>query len=267
MERQQLPEQPGLFAGVQRASAFSATTARQTTERNPARRLDRQYLPASPHRAGYHAGTHPEDAPYTSTEFQQRPRQTVNYEEEVEEYDDAPQRQHTSARRYTTPSGRTTRVVNEPLLTRRLPSRRLSGRLLLCSGVLLVIMIAGWFSLSALVSWWQIHQDDTMYGRPRTAQYDVVVGHNQDSQQSPSHVVALNLHRHCLVVEFPAGDPSRAIIYTCGTLLGKGEDLLPITLSFEDRNGDGRPDLNIHIGDQVVVFLNNGQKFVSSPQH
>lgn len=123
-------------------------------------------------------------------------------------------------------------------------------------------MLVGWIAINTLGSWWTVHQDDSTYGRPRTAQYDVVVGHSGDSPSSPSHFIAMNLHRHIIVMELPAGDPAKAIIYTAGTLLGDGQDLTPVTLSFEDRNGDGKPDLNIHIGDQVVVLINNGQKFV-----
>jgi hypothetical protein len=130
-------------------------------------------------------------------------------------------------------------------------------------------MFAGFFAFSALGTWWQVQQDDWHYGRPRTAQYDAVVGHNRDSAANPSHFLALNLNRKVIVIELPAGDPARAKIYLGPTLLGDGQDLTPVTLSFEDRNGDGRPDLNIHIGDQVLVFLNDSkqQKFVAPPQH
>ncbi len=83
-----------------------------------------------------------------------------------------------------------------------------------------------------------------------------------------SHIIALNLNRQVIVIELPGGNPARAQIYIGPTLIGDGpENLVPVTLTFEDRNGDGKPDLNIHIGDQVVVFLNNGTKFVPPQQH
>ena len=269
MGRQELPEQIA-FPGTPVARRASAAAARQTTERYPAQRLtwERQDPPAHPHHIGHHSGIYPEDAPATSTAVRHRPHQRTPalYEDkEAGEYDDAP-RSPTSAVRYTTPS-RMTRVMNQPLPTRRLRRSRLPGRLLLGVGVLLIIMMAGWFSLSAFTFWWQIHQDDTTYGRPRTYQVDAVVGHNGDDAQHPSHFIAMNLKRHVIVIELPAGDPGKAVIYSAGTLLGDGQDLTPVTLTFEDRNGDGKPDLNIHIGDQVVVFLNTGQQFVTAQQH
>jgi hypothetical protein len=131
----------------------------------------------------------------------------------------------------------------------------------------MLVMIAGFLALSALGSWWQVQQDDWHYGRPRTAQYDAAVGHNGDSSANPSHFLALNLDRTVIVVEIPGGNPAQSHIYLGPTLLGDGQDLTPVTLSFEDRNGDGRPDLNIHSGDQVIVFLNNGKQFVAPQQH
>ena len=270
MGRQELPEQVA-FPGTPVARRASAAAAQQTTERYPAQRLTRQRQdpPAHPHHIGHHGDIHPEDAPATSTAVRHRPHQrtpALYEDEEAGEYDDDPPRPRNSAVRYTTPS-RTTRVMKQPLPTRRLQRSRLPGRLLLGVGVLLIVMMAGWFSLSAFTFWWQIHQDDTTYGRPRTFQVDAVVGHDNDSHDHPSHFLALNLDRKVMVIELPAGDPSKAIIYTAGTLLGDGQNLTPVTLSFEDRNGDGKPDLNIHIGDQVVVFLNTGQKFVAAQQH
>jgi hypothetical protein len=134
-------------------------------------------------------------------------------------------------------------------------------------GLALLVMVAGFLALSTLGSWWQVQQDDWHYGRPRTAQYDAVVGHNGDAAANPSHFIAMNLNRKIIVIEIPANDPAQAHIYLGPTLVGDGQDVTPVTLSFEDRNGDGRPDLNIHIGDQVIVFLNNGKQFVAPQQH
>lgn len=68
------------------------------------------------------------------------------------------------------------------------------------------------------------------------------------------------------MIELPGGDASQALTYLGPTLVGDGQELAPVTLSFEDRNSDGKPDLNIHIGDQVIVFLNQNGKFVSPQQ-
>jgi hypothetical protein len=93
-------------------------------------------------------------------------------------------------------------------------------------------------------------------------QTDAFVGHD-DTADHPSHFMAINLNRKVMVIEIPGGDASHAQIYLGPTLLGDGQDLTPITLSFQDVNGDGKPDMLIHILDQTVVFLNNGRTFVA----
>jgi hypothetical protein len=145
------------------------------------------------------------------------------------------------------------------------PSRRHAGRTRwhwsLWLGRGMFTMTLGWLALSVLGSWWQTTQDDWRYGRPRTFQVDAVVGHNHDSPAHPSHFLALNLSRHILVIELPAGDPSKARIYSGPVLLGEGQELVPVTLSFQDVNGDGKPDLLVWVGDTHVVFLNDGSGF------
>lgn len=128
-------------------------------------------------------------------------------------------------------------------------------------GVGLLVMIAGYVALSSFGSWWHIQSDDSTYGRPRTFQTDAVVGHG-DSQAHPSHFIALNLNRHILVIELPGGDVSTSLIYSGPVLLGDGQDLTPVTLTFTDVNGDGRLDMVLHILDQTLLFLNTGTKFV-----
>jgi hypothetical protein len=124
----------------------------------------------------------------------------------------------------------------------------------------MLVMVLGWIGFSVLGSWWQTHQDDTAYGRPRTYQVDAVVGHN-DSQSNPSHFIALNLHRHVVIIELPGGDSSKAKIYSVTTLYGDGQDLTPVSLSFKDVNGDGLLDLEIHIQDQTIVLINENGGF------
>lgn len=133
--------------------------------------------------------------------------------------------------------------------------------------VVLVAIIAGMLLMSLLVfaissfgSWWQIHQDDVTYGRPRTFQIDAVVGHG-DSPANPSHFIFLNLNRHVVIIELPGGDSTRARIYNGPTLFGDGQDLTPVTAEFRDVNGDGKPDMIVHIQDQTLVFINDGTQF------
>src|SRR5438876_2196127 len=164
------------------------------------------------------------------------------------------QRLPSSARRYQIParasaSTTTTGVTTPPRSGRHLPAvmppqqapasrraRRVRFHWLVFVGLAMFIMIVGWLAFNALSSWWQTTQDDWHYGRPRTFQTDAVVGHN-DSPSHPSHFIALNLDRHVFVIEFPGGDASKAKVYNGPTLLGPGQDLTPVTLSFKDING------------------------------
>lgn len=130
----------------------------------------------------------------------------------------------------------------------------------LALGVGMLLMLALVAGLSVFGSWWQVHQNDATYGRPRTYQMDAVVGH-QDSTSRPSHFIFMNFNRHVIVVEFPGGDPAHTMIYTGPALLGDGGDLIPVIGEFRDVNGDGRLDMVMHIQDQTIVFINDGAKF------
>ena len=108
--------------------------------------------------------------------------------------------------------------------------------------------------------WWQQQTDTWTYGYPRTAQTDAVVGH-MDSASHPSHFLAENLRGQILVIEFPGGDPSRGRDFLITTLFGSGNDLAPVTLIFRDVNGDGKPDLLVHVEGQIIVYLNDQGTF------
>lgn len=127
-------------------------------------------------------------------------------------------------------------------------------------GLGMIAMLLLYRAYSNALNWWQIHQDDGTYGRPRTFQIDAVVGHN-DSATSPSHFEALNLNRHVIVIELPGGDPTKARIYPVTTLFGDGQELTPVTLSFKDVDGDGLVDMEIHIENQTLVMINDNGGF------
>jgi hypothetical protein len=127
-------------------------------------------------------------------------------------------------------------------------------------GLAMLIMLIGWIALSSLSSWWQVTQDDWHYGRPRTFQTDYVVGHD-DSVAHPSHFIALNLNRHVDIIEMPGGDAAKAKIYVGPVLIGQGQDLAVVKLSFKDVNGDGKPDMIVSIQDSRFVFLNENGSF------
>lgn len=240
-----------LQPAIRRASASREDIeARQAAVPPPANRTTGSYRPTTPHRAGHFVGLHPEDEPYLSQEFRPANKRHDSVPAE-EDYPDDPPRRRTSV------------VIRQPSrATRVIYRQRFRFHWLFFVGIGLSIMIAGWLAFSALSSWWTVQQDDWHYGRPRTYQCDAVVGHG-DSPRNPSHFIALNLSRHMVVIEIPGGDPAHSLVYLGPTLLGDGQDLTPVTLSFQDMNGDGKPDMIIHIGDQEIVFLNNGTKFVS----
>lgn len=217
----------------------------------------------------------------------QVPAQTP-YDTEEGEYDDVwPTRLPNSARRYNLPAQhaittqsphkrvvnvydlppnippRRSRITTEDYTAPALPpgqaQRRSHAHWLLFVGVGMIAMLALWVLGTMLVNWWNVTQDDWHYGRPRTFQIDVRVGHNDDV--TPSHFIAVNLNRHIIIIEFPGGDPTKAKDYLGPTLFGDGQDLNPMTLSFRDVNGDGKLDMIVHIQDQTFVFINDGTQF------
>ena len=131
-------------------------------------------------------------------------------------------------------------------------------------GIAMFIMILGWIAFNALSNWWQITQNDWQYGRPRTYQVDMVVGHN-DSAANPTHFIAENLNRHIIIIEIPGGDTSKAKIYSGPTLIGTGQDLTPVTLTFRDVTGNGKLDMIVNVQDTHFVFLNQNGQFVAAP--
>ena len=127
-------------------------------------------------------------------------------------------------------------------------------------GLAMIIMITGWFVFNAVGNWWQVTQDDWHYGRPRTFQINAVVGHN-DSPSNPSHFIAMNLNRRVLIIELPGGDSTKAKIYSGPILIGQGQDLAPVTLSFQDVNADGVVDMIVNVQDAHFVYINDNGTF------
>ncbi len=166
----------------------------------------------------------------------------------------------TSARQPHTDDARSQARRPGPQTTNE-PSRR--QRWLVSVLVALLVLLAGNYAIGWIMGAWTRWQDDIHYGHPRTAQYDSVVGHNHDSQDKPSHFIALNLNRSILVFELPAGDPAKSQVYQGPTITGPGADLTPITLSFRDVTGDGQPDMVIQAASLYAVFVNDHDTFRS----
>jgi hypothetical protein len=71
----------------------------------------------------------------------------------------------------------------------------------------------------------------------------------------------MNLNGRIEVIEFPAGDASKARIYIGPQLYGSGDALTPVTLSFVDVNGNHRPDMILHFQDTRLVYINENGGF------
>lgn len=146
----------------------------------------------------------------------------------------------------------------EPLRTPTQQRQKWRFHWLVYVGGGMVAMVILWFVLSSVFAWWGTYQDDLHYGRPRTYQCDATVGHND--AQTPSHFIALNLHRHIEVIEFPGGEASHAKVYLVSSMLQEGNDLAVVTLDFKDLTHNGKLDMIITVGNDKFVFINaNGQ--------
>ena len=148
--------------------------------------------------------------------------------------------------------------VEIPIVTGKKGTRSIHPLLYL--GVGMIAMLALVVLVFSSWNWVQIKKDDLTYGRPRTFQIDFVVGH-KDSPANPSHFIAINLYRHVEVIEWPGQDSSKMKVYQITTLFGDGEDLTPVTLSFRDVTGNGKPDMLIHIQNTVIAMINDKGTF------
>jgi len=207
------------------------------------------YTPVNRHRAGHQSGIHPEDQPYQSSEL-----------EDDDQYYQV--RSPNSAIRYQTTEGN--QVIQQG--NRRIiiheappPKPKKSKHWLLFLGLGMVAAVFVFIGLSQLSTWWTNHQLDSQYGFPRTYQTDESVGFGDS--QIPTHFIALNLNGQTEVIVCPAGNCTKAVIYPAVRLFGDNAANMPVTVSFADLTHNGRLDMVVHIGDQQIVFLNDGTRF------
>jgi hypothetical protein len=203
--------------------------------------------PASPHREGFSCGTHPEDSPYTTND--QSSEDTLLY----------PQRAPSSARRYAAP----TTTTHVPVA----PTRRGHGKtfytLLVGGSIILGGMLA-----SLVPPLWQRTSDQLTYGYPRTYQTDVNVGHYPKARDPRSHFIALNSHGYIEVLELPEGVPQKdeqPHLYLIALPGNQEADLTPVTVSFEDLNGDGKLDMVVTCNNTTTLYYNTGTSFTQKP--
>jgi hypothetical protein len=175
--------------------------------------------------------------PRRSAQYQQPPEQQYQQEEYTEGIDVA---------------------VERPLYRRRTPP----WYLLLAIGAVIALIL--WISGAWINKWWTDTQNDWTYTSAfRTFSIDAVVGHNHDSESHPSHFIVQNDKRHIIIIELPADDWSKAVLYSAPTLIGSGQEKTPATISFQANVQTGRLDMVLHVEDQTYLFANNGVKFLT----
>jgi hypothetical protein len=132
---------------------------------------------------------------------------------------------------------------------------------LLYLGLGMLFMLALWTLVMGAAGWIGSELETLHYGYPRTYQTDQFVGHNE-SAGIPSHFIAINLHGRIEVIEFPGGDASHARVYEGPQLYTANADLAPVTLKFEDVNGDHKLDMLVCFQGSQIVYINTGDQFV-----
>jgi len=128
-------------------------------------------------------------------------------------------------------------------------------------GVGMVLMLVLSLAGSAVYAWGVDQYNTLHYGYPRTFQYDANVQHG-----GMSHFIVVNLHGHVFMTEILASDPGNTKIYVGPVITGAGADREPVTISFQDMNKDGRPDMLLKVGTTVYLWLNTGQEFRPAAQ-
>ncbi len=216
---------------------------------------------------GTYSGTHPEDAPYTTSGQQRHPVQALTLDD-IEE----------DERFYASPSIRSARKYNQPVVrtpypppvpttkvTEDLPGAGISFRrfLFACLGVLIASLLLSillvTFAIPAIKKW----SDDNQYGYPRIIKVTANVGHGE-ARHPFSQFIGINNNGIIDVVELSYGnqDQKSSHVYYIATLTGSNADLVPISsLSFLDMNGDGKPDMEVVVNSTLYVLYNDGGEF------
>jgi hypothetical protein len=132
---------------------------------------------------------------------------------------------------------------------------------------LIVIAIVVWgvvWGILSLISFCSDVSNTYQYGPTRTSVVSGVFGMDNDTQASPTSVIAMNLKGTLVLESLPAGDASKMKTYPTGlTLVGDSAAKLPVILTIKDLNGDHKPDVLVEIPGQSITLklINNGTGF------
>lgn len=135
--------------------------------------------------------------------------------------------------------------------------RRAPGYTLLVGQALTTVLaLAAVLALSTLaISRARTLYDDLRYGRPRVSHLDGFLGHGE-ARGVPSHLMALNLHRKIVLVEFPGGDTAKPKVLEGPYLFGAQSDQTPVGMQLRDMDRDGALDVVLDIDDEWLIYLN-----------
>lgn len=122
------------------------------------------------------------------------------------------------------------------------------------------VLLVAYLLVSTAASFISTKLDDMSYTTTRTTNLDAYVGHNE-TPGNPTHFTAQNIRGQIAVIEYPGGDPSKAMVITGPYLFGQGEEKVPVQLNVADINGDGKPDLLISAKGAETAYINDGNTF------
>ncbi len=159
------------------------------------------------------------------------------------------------------------RSAMQPQKTEDIPRPKRRIHPVAIAGVGAMVALLLWAGLTWAGNKWTDTLNDWTYTLTfRTFSVDYAVGHGGDSTDHPSHFIVQNDKRKIIIIEFPADNPAKLIIYYGPVLLGDGQDRVPITISFQPDTQTGEVDMVLHVEGQNYLFTNNGTKFVQPSQ-
>lgn len=120
--------------------------------------------------------------------------------------------------------------------------------------------LAVYVLVSHALTWGERAFDDLRYGFPRSDQVSGIVGHG-DSEDAPTHLIALNLNGQVSVLEIPGGDTSQVRTLTGPYLFGDDGAYEVPRLTLRDMDRDGLKDVIMTIRGEMIVYVNKDGAF------